>query len=1492
MNFDKIQWKTIESYFLSNPYNLTQHHLNSYNNFFDNEIFQIIKEKNPIKITKNFDETLDDFKFKVDIYIGGINGDKLYYGKPIIYDENHTHYMYPNEARLRNMNYGFTVHYDVLVKYKIIHSNGEISEDSIIVQKIYLGKFPIMLHSNKCVLRGVNRELLYNMGECKNDYGGYFIIDGKEKVVVPQEKFSDNMVYFKKGNEDDYNICSAIIRMKSEDASKPVRTMKVNIVNETDKEYRGNIVVEIPNVRKPIPLFILMRALGITSDKEIIKYCILDLEMNEEYIDYLKPSVYDAGTIFTQENAIKYISQFLKFKNIHYTYCILCDYLLPQIGVMNFRSKAFYIGYMVLNLLKTNLNHKKETDRDSFKYKRVELPGTLIYDLFKEYYNLQQKQIQLHVENDLYYHYTNPETNYLNITEKQFVEEVFSSEFIKEDKKDNKKKFKLGYNEIFKDKIVHVGFNRAFKGNWGATPQTKKVGVVQDLNRLSYNSGISQLRKLNLPLDSSAKVVGPRLCHSSQYGLIDPMDTPDGGNCGLHKHLAITSFITNGYSSKKMLSWLRENVNLTLLNECLPDTLKHKTKIFINGSWIGVVNQLISIYNLLKFSRRVGFIPVFTSISANYKENEIEIYTDSGRITRPLFYINESKELSTNCKSFRDLVSKKEYINWKDMVIGFNKRKLEVDLFGNKFYKISELYGLTLDEINKHKAIVDYVDTAEVNCSLVSTDIDKLKYNKRFTHLEIHPSCIFGFMGNLVIYPETNPLPRNLFSCGQSKQAVSVYSTNFNNRVDKTGIVLNYGQIPLVKTRYLDYFHKEEMSYGVNTIVAIGCYGGYNVEDAILINKGAVDRGLFRTTYFSVYESREESSVVKGSTVNSKFANVEKMEVDRKKYDYDYTYLDERGLVKENTKLDDKVIVIGKVTVDGEKINTFFDSSVKTKRGQLGFVDKAFITDDEEGFRLAKVRIRDERIPSIGDKMASRAGQKGTIGLVIEEENMPFTSDGIKPDLIINPHALPSRMTIGQLLECITGKACSYYGNFGNCTAFQNVDGVKIFGNMLNKAGFESTGNEVLYNGYTGEQLETSIFIGPTYYMRLKHMVKDKINYRARGRKTGLTKQPVQGRANDGGLRIGEMERDGVIGHGASNFLKESMMTRGDDYQIAICNNSGTMAVYNKEKNLMFSLFEDGPIKFKGNQNELKLEKMTHYGRDFSLVDVPYSFKLLIHELQAMGIQTRIITEDNIKQLEHMSYSSNYKVMTREIDNIEELKDMIPYYGRKDIQTRNNIREEREDDIYFEVDTDYDLHEFDSEDEEEPDKKSPEYSLESTGYSPETDENRMEPNFTPKIDTEISLPMEVDEDFNKIYIKKYPRSHYGERLAAYVKFLDDGTIVAPEFLSEDKIKGGPTEEDLERYAKLEEREKIKLDMGEREKKDDNLEKVSETNLTYETNSILQPDNVELKENESRVKELKQDMKSIEGEGKDDENDEEDSETNESGSGKKKIKLEL
>ena len=1256
--YNDIPWKIIDTYFKNNPTALIDHHLVSYNDFFNTGIEQLLKENNPIRFIKDLDSGTGEFQHQAYLYVGGKDAKKIYYGKPVIYDDNDKeHIMYPNEARLRNMTYAFTIHMDVEVDFKIktYDTNGKVqyeNEETFIIPKVYFGKFPIMLQSDMCILKGLQPEVKFNMGECRNDLGGYFIIDGKEKVIVCQEKFADNTLYIQESADDVYSH-SAKIRSVSEDASKPVRTLAVKIVASQSSSSNGQIVVSIPNVRKPVPLFIVMRALGIISDKEIIEYCLLDLEEKEELLELFRPSIHDAGMVFTQQAALNAIGELTKGKSNSHTMEIIMSYFLPHIGELNFKQKALYLGYIVNRLLLVFNKLEKPTNRDSYTHKRIEVSGMLISDLFKEYYNLQKRNILLKMDNEHFYNKTTPK--YKNA---RFMNLILDNVSL-----------------IFGDRIVETGFRRAFKGDWGSEAHTKRPGVLQDVNRLSYWSFMAQLRKTNIYISADgAKIVGPRWLNGTQWGIFCPIHTPDGGNIGFHKHFATFTHISAAISGYPFIKFLR-TLGISLLEESSIKFLSNTTKIFVNGAWIGATNNIEPIYNTLKLYKKNGLFSPFISIRWNIKMNELTILTDAGRLSHPLFPVTDN-DVSYQREHVMEKIGNGS-LTWEDAIMGFGKRKIDIDQYNKELYLPSELYGKGFD-LKENQCIVEYLDTQEMeNVKLAMYDEEQINYKKKhITHIELHPSAIFGMMANQIIFPSTNPYPRDLFSCGQSKQAVSVFHTNYQYRMDKTSYFLNYGQTPLVKSRYLEYITKDEHPYGVNAIVAVMCYSGYNVEDAVIINKSSLDRGLFRTTYITTYEAKEEKTTIGNVTIEKTFMNVNNNNVVGKKPGYDYSKIDENsGLIRENTIINDKTILVGMATNSITSSGAFIDESISAKKGSIGYVDKAFMTRDEKGGRIAKIRIRQLRIPAIGDKFASRAGQKGTIGIILPEADMPTTADGIRPDIIVNPHAFPSRMTIGHLVETLTSKVGCLYGGFGDCTAFINKGPKdKLFGELLTNAGYSSTGNEIMYNGMTGEQLETEIYIGPTYYMRLKHMVKDKINYRAKGPRTVLTRQTVQGRANDGGLRIGEMDRDAVVAHGLSGFLNESMMVRGDKYKMAICNKSGTIAVYNESKNIFLSPMVDGPIKFVGNlENELNVVPISRFGRDFSIVEVPYAFKLLYQELLTMNVQMRLITSDNINHLLSLHKSNNIKLLTGK----ETLKE-VEIETRKKLNASSQDKEEGE----------------------------------------------------------------------------------------------------------------------------------------------------------------------------------------------------------------------
>jgi DNA-directed RNA polymerase II subunit RPB2 len=1313
-------WEIIDSYFRDTPQAFVKHHVDSYNYFYKNDIYSIFRGVNPIKIVSKEDTVKNEFGSQCNLYFGGKNGDKVYFGKPVISENGKERFMFPNEARLRNMTYAMTIHYDIEIEIinilkeneepslegnefrkQMLGGNIEIIEDEeapilkggtktnkVIInttpniaanlerearlstttdekgvrrqiltdihEKVYLGKFPIMVQSEFCILNGLTRENRFSLGECKNDIGGYFIIDGKEKAIVSQEKFADNMLYIRKFGEivDDNDagedadeieiekidkpipfLYSAQIVSLADNFSKAPRTFSIKMVGPTKLYSNMNLVVNIPNVKLPIPLFIVFRALGVLSDKSIISMCLLDIEKYEYMMDLFIPSIHDGGSLLTQEACLNYIGLLTKGRKIHSAHEILIDYLLPHIGGQNYLNKAYYLGYMVFRILCVHTGIENPTDRDSLKYKRVELIGPLLYTLFNDYFRIQSRNIRLGFDRILTYNKNQYESNLLSL-------------------------ISTNYNDVFKNnRDLEVGVKKAFKGNWGAHPHSKLIGVVQDLDRLSFNATLSHLRKFILPMDPSLKIVEPRKLHGSQWGYIDPIDTPDGSKIGFHKNLAVSTQITRGYSKENIIQWLHENIVLNMIDECNPISLSVMTKLFVNGAWIGSLDEPLLCVEKMLLYRRNGLIPIYTSITFDIKENAVYIYTDSGRLCRPIFYTKGNEVLKD-----KEFLKKKNDFLWKELTTGFNEKKVKFEPNECKIYKLNELYNENNSENNpalfekfqSNKAVIDFIDSSETENSLIAFNSKELK--KAHTHCEIHESFIFGVMGNQINFPNTNHTPRNLFSCGQSKQACSLYHTNYQVRMDKSALVLNYGQIPILKSRYNEYINHNENPYGENTVVAIMCYTGYNVEDALLINEGSLKRGLFQTSYFTTYETHEEKSVNDANIKTDKtISNINKIKVIKgKKMEHNYDKLDMNGIIKEGETVDENTVLIGLTSNNIVDENSRIDMSITPKKGQLGVVDKVYITEGDEGQRIAKVRIVHQRIPTLGDKFASRVGQKGTIGMVIREADMPYTKDGLRPDIIINPHAIPSRMTIGQLIESITGKACCLYGGFGDCTSFNQVGSkIDLFGKLLTKEGYHSKGNEIMYNGMTGEQIESDIFVGLTYYMRLKHMVKDKINYRGSGGpRTQLTRQAVGGRANDGGLRIGEMEKDSLVSYGATNFVTESMMKRGDKYYIAVCNKSGMTAIYNPSRNLFMSPIVDGPVTFSGLSaiENIKIENVSRFGRDFSVVSVPYTFKLMIQELGCMNLQLRIITEDNINQIENLASHFDIKSLNQNIE--------------------------------------------------------------------------------------------------------------------------------------------------------------------------------------------------------------------------------------------------
>jgi DNA-directed RNA polymerase II subunit RPB2 len=1086
--------------------------------------------------------------------------------------------MFPQEARLRNFTYASAMTVDINIKYIVRNGEGLANTTTSYktLPKIHIGKLPIMLKSNICVLNQYKYVDNQHTGECRYDTGGYFIINGSEKTVLGQERAAENRVYcfnISKNNTK-YNWSAEI---KSVPDFKCISPKQINMmISSKNNGFGQPICVQIPRVKQPIPLFIVFRALGVISDKEICEYILLDLDFPKYkgMLDNLQASIIEANKYLTNEECIRYITSFVIYTPINmdkdtgikkkheFTLDVLQNDLFPHCHTT--QQKIYFLGYMAKKLMKANFEWIKADDRDSYINKRVDLTGASLNNLFRNYFNKLVKDMEKQIIKEINTGSWRSTEDYLNIVNPTNI------------------------YKIVKSTTIENGLKRALAtGDFGTKhTNSNKVGVAQVLNRLTYVSGLSHLRRISTPTDKSGKLIPPRKLHNTSWGFLCPAETPEGQSVGIVKNLSYMTHITIHSNSMSLYEYV--NPHIMTVEELKPIDVHDKVKVFINGSWIGITKgDPIQLYLLLKDMKCKGIINIYTSVIFDYITKEIRVCNDSGRVTRPLLRVKNKQLLIT-----------------KEIISGLNRHELSWDdLFTD--CKISD-------------AVLEYIDPEEQGFSMIATHPNELYSSTntfatdkiyKYTHCEIHPSTLFGIVASCIPFPDHNQSPRNTYQSAQAKQAMGVYATNYNERMDKTAYVLNYPCRPLVDTRVMNLIKMNQIPSGCNINVAIMTHTGYNQEDSVLINKGSIDRGLFQTTIYHT-EKDEDKQKINGDeeirckpdpskTKGMKFGN--------------YSKVNSKGVMPENSLVESRDVIIAKVTPikenknDHTKVIKYEDQSRIYRTVEETYIDKNYIDRNGDGYTFAKVRLRALRKPVIGDKFSSRHGQKGTVGNIIPEADMPFNRNGVKPDIIINPHAIPSRMTIGQLKETLLGKVLVELGLFGDGTSFGDLD-VDDISKKLLSLGYESSGNELLYNGLTGEQVECSVFMGPVFYQRLKHMVNDKQHSRSIGPMVNLTRQPAEGRSRDGGLRFGEMERDAMISHGAARFTRGRMYDASDKYSVYVCKKCGLVASYN-------------------DKLHIHLCRTCDNRTDFSYVEIPYACKLLFQELTTMNVVPRVMTD-------------------------------------------------------------------------------------------------------------------------------------------------------------------------------------------------------------------------------------------------------------------------
>ena len=1163
-------WTIINSYFANQHLKqLIRHQIESYNDFISRQIPHTIEMFNPVLITSEQDYNKELKKYGLEIYI---NFENFSLHRPQIHENNGAaKIMLPHEARLRNFTYASNMTIDLNIKY-IVKTGKDLENVQTyykVLPKIHIGKLPIMLRSNICVLSQYKHLTSEVIGECKMDPGGYFIINGSEKTCLGQERAAENQIYcfdISKNNSK----WSYMAEIKSVPDWKSISPKQIAIMMSCkNNSYGYGIWIQIPRLKNPIPVVVLFRALGIISDKEICEKIVLDLNnpLYEVFVKEFKASIIEGNNYLDYESAMKYITSNVMYtpmnmdkeqgaaKKREFAEEVLENDLFPHCH--NKTQKIYFLGYMIFKLLKCYLKLAPVDDRDSYVNKRIDLTGTLLNNLFRNYLNKLVKDMQKYIIREINtgsWKSTEDYSNIINLT---------------------------NIYKIIKSTTIENGIKRALAtGDFGIKQtNSNKVGVAQVLNRLTYISTISHLRRINTPIDKSGKLVPPRKLHNSSWGFLCPAETPEGASVGVVKNLSYMTTITITSNSTPLLDCV--NLEIIKIEDC-KENLDNYVKVFINGAWIGVTDEAEKLYLSLKDKKYKGIINIYTSIIFDYKNCEIRVCNDGGRLIRPLLKVKNNNILYT-----QDIINKldNQELNWNDLLIS----------------------------CNIEESIIEYIDPLEQYFAMIAMKNKDLFSNKKnnniykYTHCEIHPSSIFGILASCIPFPDHNQSPRNTYQSAMGKQAMGVYVTNYEKRMDKTAYVLTYPMRPLVDTRIMNIINLNKIPSGEMVIVAIASHTGYNQEDSILFNKGSLDRGLFQATVY--HTEKDEDKKIQGDeeirckpdsskTKGMKFANYEKV--------------DQNGVIPENSLVEDRDIIISKILPikenrnDHTKVIKYEDQSKIYRTKEETYIDKNYIERNGDGYNFCKVRLRILRKPVIGDKFSSRHGQKGTIGNIINEEDMPFTSEGIKPDIIINPHAIPSRMTIGQLKETLLGKVLVELGLFGDGTSFEELN-IKDICTELQKNGYESNGNEVLYNGLTGEQIDSNIYIGPAFYQRLKHMVNDKQHSRSIGPMVNLTRQPAEGRSRDGGLRFGEMERDAMVAHGASRFTKGRLYDASDAFKVNVCKKCGLIAAYNDKTHIHYC-------------------KTCENRTDFDLVNIPYSCKLLFQELITMNIAPRIMT--------------------------------------------------------------------------------------------------------------------------------------------------------------------------------------------------------------------------------------------------------------------------
>ena len=1149
MNTMANEWDAVKSYFVNGVRRLVDHQVDSFEDFIRNKLPLIIQSTAPITVWHEQDPNIKKYKYEFQLSF-----EKVTYMKPRIQEATgRVKPMLPMEARVRNFTYSAQMYADVRFTARTYKgANLETyDEESRVFEGISLGKLPVMLGSSLCLLKDYPMSLK-EYGECSHDPMGYFIIHGSERTILCQEKVADNRIMvFQAKKTSSKHTYSVEMKSLHESFTMPPKKLEIRLSSKFNG-FGYPLLACVPRFREDIPVMVFFRALGVTADADIAK--LVWGSLDDPHVELLAASFRDCAElgVFSQEEAVSYLSNLLQYGTTQEDKCAYVRQLLgseylphvrfagENVGVnVHNARKCMLTASMIRRLLLTGQGQIQLDDRDAYPNKRVVTTGALLTHLFRQ---LFQK-----VCND---------------TRNEFVQEVNNDSWKKGESP--RPMEILNVNNLYKilklstiegklkQALATGNFTVQGLGTSNSTSLSNatKVGVSQVLARMSYTSTLSHLRRIQTPVEKSGKLLAPRKLHGTSWGFVCPVETPEGHSVGIVKNMSLMTCVSQHVPTNTVLHFLKDCDGITWLTT---PSVYNGTAITLNGVIVGYTNKAKELTDKLRRAKYTFRLHPHISIAWYTLMNTIIIETDAGRLVRPVFRVGASFP--------------EKGADWTTWL----------------------------------KTCIEYIDASETETLRIA--LRKEDVTRDHTHYEIHPSLIIGHMASSIPLSDHNQSPRNTYQSAMGKQAMCIYADNYAKRLDKNGYILCSLNRPIVETRPMNILKQHEMPYGMNAIVAIACYGGYNQEDSIIMNKSSVNRGFMRGLYYTMYKDEEHRNVTSGR--EEKFMRPSKHNT-RKYKNTSYAAINENGIPVLNATIQENDVVIGKVINlrNDQGGYAYRDASTTHKNSEPARIDGVWQDKNSDGYPFIKVRCVSERVPQIGDKFSSRHGQKGTVGMLLEEEDMPFTSSGLRPDLIMNPHAVPSRMTIAQLMENIFGKIGVRRGTLGDGTPYNHLKVEELRKHMLD-LGLHSYGNEILYNGQTGEMMEAEIFMGPTFYQRLKHMVIDKKHSRARGPIVSLTRQPCEGRARDGGLRVGEMERDCMLCHGAAAFTKERLMDVSDPFDTGICKTCGTLAIVNEEE----GIYSCGTC---GNKTE------------FVKKTLPYAMKLWVQELEAMHIVPRV----------------------------------------------------------------------------------------------------------------------------------------------------------------------------------------------------------------------------------------------------------------------------